>query len=186
MCNALLHKSARFPFLSICIKSGHFKASVHLMPAQCSSKIQSFKILHLVYHAFYTECSPPYARALTYYTLFTTPFILNVQGWPEPYIYGVYTVYLAGKSPYIRSYTVYIYGSSQPYKCSPPYTGASRYNNCSCLPSLNILQTCSYCYTTIYSPPFSAPVYCNALPILHQGTPHLLVPQLLKFCVNTQ
>jgi len=33
---------------------------------------------------------------------------------PEPYIYGVYTVILAGKSPNIRSYTVYIYGSGQP------------------------------------------------------------------------
>jgi hypothetical protein len=31
-------------------------------------------------------------------------------------IYGVYTVFLAGKSPYIRSYTVCIYGSGQPYK----------------------------------------------------------------------
>jgi len=29
-------------------------------------------------------------------------------------IYGVYTVYLAGKSPYIRSYMVCIYGSGQP------------------------------------------------------------------------
>jgi len=29
-------------------------------------------------------------------------------------IYGVYTVLLAGKSPYIRSYTVCIYGSVQP------------------------------------------------------------------------
>jgi hypothetical protein len=32
-------------------------------------------------------------------------------------IYGVYTVPLAGKSPYIRSYTVQIYGSGQPYTC---------------------------------------------------------------------
>ena len=31
------------------------------------------------------------------------------------YIYGVYTVFLAGKSPNVRSYTVYIYGSGQPY-----------------------------------------------------------------------
>jgi len=31
------------------------------------------------------------------------------------YIYGVYTVFLAGKSPNIRSYTVHIYGSGQPY-----------------------------------------------------------------------
>jgi len=30
-------------------------------------------------------------------------------------IYGVYTVYLAGKSPYIWSYRVQIYGSGQPY-----------------------------------------------------------------------
>jgi len=29
-------------------------------------------------------------------------------------IYSVHTVSLAGKSPYIRSYTVQIYGSSQP------------------------------------------------------------------------
>jgi hypothetical protein len=31
------------------------------------------------------------------------------------YIHGVYTVNLAGKSPNIQSYTVYIYGSGQPY-----------------------------------------------------------------------
>ena len=30
-------------------------------------------------------------------------------------IYGVHTVFLAGNSPYIRSYTVQIYGSGQPY-----------------------------------------------------------------------
>jgi hypothetical protein len=30
------------------------------------------------------------------------------------YIYCVYTVFLAGKSPNIRSYTVYIYGSGKP------------------------------------------------------------------------
>jgi len=37
------------------------------------------------------------------------------SGWPEPYIYGVYTVFSAGKSPNIRSYTVYIHTSGQPY-----------------------------------------------------------------------
>jgi len=30
-------------------------------------------------------------------------------------IYGVLTVFLAGKLPYIPSYTVQIYGSGQPY-----------------------------------------------------------------------
>ena len=29
-------------------------------------------------------------------------------------IYGVHAVFLAGKSPYIRSYTVQTYGSGQP------------------------------------------------------------------------
>ena len=32
-------------------------------------------------------------------------------------IYGVFTVFLAGKSPYIRSFTVCIYGSGQPCIC---------------------------------------------------------------------
>jgi len=31
------------------------------------------------------------------------------------YMHGVCTVFLARKSPNIRSYTVYIYGSGQPY-----------------------------------------------------------------------
>ena len=37
------------------------------------------------------------------------------QGWPEPHIYGVYTVFLAGKSPNIRPYMVFIHGSSQTF-----------------------------------------------------------------------
>jgi len=40
------------------------------------------------------------------------------MGWPDPYTctykYGVYTVFLAGRSPNIRSYTLYIYGSANP------------------------------------------------------------------------
>jgi hypothetical protein len=35
--------------------------------------------------------------------------LMSRVGQNHKYIYGVYTVYLAGKSPYIRSYTVYIY-----------------------------------------------------------------------------
>ena len=31
-----------------------------------------------------------------------------LQGWPVPYTYGQYTVFLAGKSPNIRSFMVYI------------------------------------------------------------------------------
>ena len=33
------------------------------------------------------------------------------------YIRFIYTMFLAGKTPNIRSYTVYIYGSGQPYTC---------------------------------------------------------------------
>jgi len=62
---------------------------------------------------------------------------LYVWGWPEPYIYGVYTVYLAGNSPYIRSYTVYIYGSGQPYVCDlvfkHPCVGVARAIHIQCI-----------------------------------------------------
>ena len=34
-------------------------------------------------------------------------------------MYGVYTVFLAGNSPYIRSFTVCIYGSGQPDTYAP-------------------------------------------------------------------
>jgi len=30
------------------------------------------------------------------------------MGWPEPYIYGVFKVFSAGKSPKVQSYTVYM------------------------------------------------------------------------------
>jgi len=34
------------------------------------------------------------------------------------WLYGVYTVFLAGKSPNIRSYTVFVHGvDTQPYTC---------------------------------------------------------------------
>jgi len=33
------------------------------------------------------------------------------------YIYGVCTIFLAGESPIIRSYMMYMYGSVQPYIC---------------------------------------------------------------------
>ena len=54
-----------------------------------------------------------YALILTY--------IIHVSGWPEPYTSGVFTV-LSGKSPNIRSYMVYEYGSGLPYSCCITYT----------------------------------------------------------------
>ena len=40
-------------------------------------------------------------------------FVLTmyVWGWPEPYIYSVYTAFLAGKSPNVWSYTVYTHST---------------------------------------------------------------------------
>jgi hypothetical protein len=43
----------------------------------------------------------------------------HTKGWPEPHIYGLYTVFLAGKSPNKLSCTVYIYGSGRPQICTP-------------------------------------------------------------------
>jgi len=50
-----------------------------------------------------------YSAKITAYTLLCT------SGWPEPYMYGVCTVSMAGASTNLRSFTVYIYGSGQPH-----------------------------------------------------------------------
>ena len=46
----------------------------------------------------------------------------NIQvytvGQNHVYLYGLCTVFLAGKLPNTRSYTVYTFGSGKPYKCS--------------------------------------------------------------------
>ena len=47
-------------------------------------------------------------------------------------IYGVHTVLLAGKSPYIQSYTVCIYGSGQPYVYAVCIWLQSTHMNCLC------------------------------------------------------
>jgi hypothetical protein len=59
----------------------------------------------------HTHTHPSLPRSLPGYMYAFT----HTQGWPESYIFGVCTVFLAGKSPNIWSYTVYIYGSGQPY-----------------------------------------------------------------------
>ena len=43
-----------------------------------------------------------------------TLIVQYVSGWPEPYIYRINAVLLAGKSRNIRSYTAYTYNSGQP------------------------------------------------------------------------
>jgi len=41
-------------------------------------------------------------------------YTVYIYGSGQPYIYGVYTATLAGKSPNIRSYTMYITGLANP------------------------------------------------------------------------
>ena len=55
----------------------------------------------------------PYTISLQPHTPYHTPRV--DQNHTFIGIYGVYTVFWAGKSPYIWSYTVCIYGSGQPY-----------------------------------------------------------------------
>jgi len=52
----------------------------------------------------------------------------HVQGWPEPFVYSVFTAFLAGMSLNIRSYTVYIYGCGQPYTYTIPRVGQNHIN----------------------------------------------------------
>jgi len=50
----------------------------------------------------------PYGHIRCVYSIFGREITIHTV------IYGVYTVFLAGKSPYIRSHTVCIYGSANP------------------------------------------------------------------------
>jgi hypothetical protein len=67
----------------------------------------------LRYFHISTAVFPRYFHGIS--TVFPRPYFHGIST-VFPYIYGVYTVFLAGKSPHIRSHTVYIYGSGQPYK----------------------------------------------------------------------
>ena len=64
--------------------------------------------MHTVYDRMYGD----FPAKNTVYTLYIPK---NVWFWPTLYIYGEYMVFLAGKSSYIRSHTVFIFGSGQPY-----------------------------------------------------------------------
>ena len=86
---------------------------------------------------------------------------IHLQVWPEPYIYGVCTVFLAGKPTNIRSYMVYIYGSGQPYTFTvhtpygfgQPYTltkHCCRIRVCHCQGVNPAIQTITTPYTASY------------------------------------
>jgi len=76
-------------------------------------------ILHTVIHGVYIRCWPTLYMSLPYFKFHPPPCDMLRVGQNHTYIriYSVYVVMLAGKLPYIRSYTVYIYGSGQPCMC---------------------------------------------------------------------
>jgi len=43
---------------------------------------------------------------------------MHAQGWPQPYMYDIYTTFLAVKASNIRSCTVYVYSPGQPFACA--------------------------------------------------------------------
>jgi len=61
--------------------------------------------------------NPTYTPYMTVCMVIPLPKIpyMHRVGQNHIYIYGVYTAFLAGKSPNVRSYMVYVYGSGQPY-----------------------------------------------------------------------
>ena len=65
----------------------------------------------------HSACAVAWASALRVLSASALPPRENRVGQNHTFIgiYGVRTVFLAGKSPYIRSYTVQTYGSVQPY-----------------------------------------------------------------------
>jgi len=69
------------------------------------------------YMHLHKSCGDFTSPVLTLLPLFRC--VYTCIGWARPiYIYGVYTVFLAGNSPNIRSYTVYIYSFGQPCTCT--------------------------------------------------------------------
>jgi len=89
------------------------------------------------------------------------------KSWPETYIYGVYTVFSTEKSPNIRSYTVYIYGSGQTYTLPPteaPSSCTEPYGAASPVAAASAARARSTAYTA-YTPLFLAtPASCRTVP----------------------
>ena len=74
-------------------------------------------------YGIYGVCTVSFGRVITNilycnvqcnYMVWPTLRNARDSGLPEPYIYGIYTVFLIGKSLNTRSCTMYIYGSGQP------------------------------------------------------------------------
>jgi hypothetical protein len=56
-----------------------------------------------------------------------TMHAIHIKGWPEPYIYGICPVSLAGKLPNIQPNTAwFIHGFNQPYICKVCKVGQNR------------------------------------------------------------
>jgi len=67
------------------------------------------------------------------------------------YICGVHAVFLAGKSSNVRSYTVYLYGSGQPYPCAKGAALVSAY-------SYDLKHANTLAYTLVYTHAYTAKI----------------------------
>jgi hypothetical protein len=93
------------------------------------SRVGLARTIYTVYMTIYSVISLPiilyihriYIYIYIYIWFWPTLSVSHVPGWPEPYIhtYHIHGV-LAGKSANKRSYTVYTYGSGQPYSIIDP------------------------------------------------------------------
>jgi len=80
----------------------------------------------------------------------SNPSFINRVGLNHIPKYSVYTVYLAGKSPNIRSKTVYIYGSGQPYSLMSARHVWRENMRCSVFPLCKCLYMANwFSYTTV-------------------------------------
>jgi hypothetical protein len=104
-------------------------------------------------------------RALKYMPLhvktthsFIDPFCRVGQNHTFIGTYGVYTVFLAGKSPYIRSCTVCMYGSGQPSPFASlmvPSGPFSCHKTCPCDMPMVCHKTCPWTFILPYNVPMA-------------------------------
>jgi len=88
---------------------GHLRCICTVYLAGKSPNVRTFTVY--MYGVFSREITKYTDIYGVYIRFWPTLCILPRVGWPEPYIY---TFFLAGKSPNVRTFTVYMYGSGRP------------------------------------------------------------------------
>ena len=88
---------------------------LHLQPCACILWLCWWVCMTILWLCWWVCMTRIYKQALYQHIVRSWSW----TGLPEPYIYGADTVFLAGKSLNIRSYTAYIYGSANPNHAQP-------------------------------------------------------------------